>query len=62
MSFVQDKILLLKGTVQHYAWGGYDYIPSWLGIENTEQQTICRILDGRSSIGAIFCYLRATAS
>ncbi len=38
MSFIQDKILLLNGKVQHYAWGGYDFIPSWLGIENKEHQ------------------------
>ena len=38
MSFIQDKILLLKGKIQHYAWGGYDYIPAWLGIENKEHQ------------------------
>ena len=36
MSFIHDKILLLKGKAQHYAWGGYDYIPAWLGIENTK--------------------------
>lgn len=34
MSFGQDKIFKLKGKVQHYAWGGYDYIPNWLGISN----------------------------
>ncbi len=38
MSFIQDKILLLKGKVQHYAWGGYDYIPAWLGVENKQHQ------------------------
>ncbi len=38
MSFMQEKILLLKGKVQHYAWGGYDFIPSWLGIENKEHK------------------------
>lgn len=38
MSFMQEKILLLKGKVQHYAWGGYDFIPAWLGIENKERQ------------------------
>ncbi|MDQ2752099.1 MAG: mannose-6-phosphate isomerase, class I [Bacteroidota bacterium] len=38
MSFMQEKILLLKGKVQHYAWGGYDFIPAWLGIENKEHQ------------------------
>lgn len=38
MSFMQEKILLLKGKAQHYAWGGYDFIPAWLGIENKEHQ------------------------
>jgi mannose-6-phosphate isomerase len=32
---LQDKIFKLKGKVQHYAWGGYEFIPHWLGIENT---------------------------
>lgn len=35
MALVQDKILLLKGKIQEYAWGGQDYIAGWLGIENT---------------------------
>ncbi|HNP22076.1 MAG TPA: mannose-6-phosphate isomerase, class I [Panacibacter sp.] len=35
---LQDKIFILKGKVMHYAWGGYDFIPSWLGIKNEEQQ------------------------
>lgn len=26
----------LKGKVQHYAWGGYNYLPQLLGINNTE--------------------------
>ncbi|UYQ95096.1 mannose-6-phosphate isomerase, class I [Chitinophaga horti] len=26
------KLFLLKGKVQHYAWGGYDYIPQLLNI------------------------------
>ncbi len=34
MSFGQDKIFTLKGKVQHYAWGGYDYIANWIGHEN----------------------------
>ena len=38
MSLVQDKILLLKGKVQQYAWGGYDYIANWLGTENTQHK------------------------
>ncbi len=31
---IQDKIFKLKGKVQHYAWGGSEYIPHWLGISN----------------------------
>ena len=33
---IQDKIFKLKGKVQHYAWGGSEYIPHWLGIDNKE--------------------------
>lgn len=33
---LQDKIFKLKGKVQHYAWGGYEFIPHWLGIQNKE--------------------------
>jgi len=35
---LQDKIFRLKGKVQHYAWGGYEFIPHWLGIPNTEHK------------------------
>ncbi len=38
MSFGQDKIFKLKGKTQNYAWGGYDFIPRWLGIENKEHK------------------------
>ncbi|MEX6691210.1 mannose-6-phosphate isomerase, class I [Danxiaibacter flavus] len=38
MSFLQDKIFKLKGKVQHYAWGGFSYIPSWLGEENKDNK------------------------
>jgi len=33
-----QKIYRLKGQVQHYAWGGYTYIPSLLNINNTNHQ------------------------
>ena len=33
---LKDKIFKLKGKVQHYAWGGYEFIPALLGFENTE--------------------------
>ena len=38
MSFGQDKIFKLKGKIQHYAWGGYDYINEWLGVDNKEHK------------------------
>lgn len=34
----QDKIFLLKGKVQHYSWGGYDFIPRLLNLENPEHK------------------------
>ncbi len=35
---MKDKIFKLKGKVQHYAWGGFEYIPNLLGIKNGEHQ------------------------
>ena len=35
---LQDKIFKLKGKVQNYAWGGFEYIPHWLGVENKEHK------------------------
>lgn len=32
------KIFKLIGMPQHYAWGGYEFIPSLLGIENKEHK------------------------
>jgi mannose-6-phosphate isomerase len=29
---------LITGTIQHYAWGGYQFIPEWLGQANPEQK------------------------
>lgn len=33
---LETKIFKLKGKVQNYVWGGYDFIPSLLGFENTK--------------------------
>lgn len=35
---LQNKIYKLKGKVQHYAWGGFEYIPSLLHFENKENK------------------------
>ena len=34
----KNSIFRLTGKVQHYQWGGYDYIPKLLGLPNTKHQ------------------------
>jgi mannose-6-phosphate isomerase len=36
---VSQRLFKIKGVVQHYSWGGYDFIPQLLGIENKEHKT-----------------------
>ncbi|TDH25618.1 mannose-6-phosphate isomerase, class I [Segetibacter sp. 3557_3] len=33
-----NEILKLRGKVQHYAWGGFDYIPALLQVDNPEHK------------------------
>src|SRR5688572_19147245 len=33
-----DRVYKIKGVVQHYSWGGKDFIPQLLGIGNTDDQ------------------------
>jgi len=33
---LRQKIFRLQGQVQHYAWGGYEFIPALLGFDNTQ--------------------------
>ena len=35
---LKEKIYKLKGKLLHYAWGGYDFIPALLGINNSEHK------------------------
>lgn len=35
---MKRKIFKLQGEVQHYAWGGYKYIPQLLGLENPDHK------------------------
>lgn len=35
---LQDRIFELKGKVQHYAWGGFEFIPHWLQVAAIPQQ------------------------
>lgn len=37
MALDQD-VFKLKGVVQHYSWGGYDFIPKLLGIDNSTKK------------------------
>jgi len=36
---LDQSIFKLKGVVQHYSWGGYEFIPQLLGIQNTEKKS-----------------------
>ncbi len=36
---MKNKIFKIVGKVQHYAWGGFNYIPHLLNIDNLEQKT-----------------------
>jgi len=36
---LQDKIFKLKGKVQPYAWGGKQFIPAWLGLDNRDEKS-----------------------
>jgi phosphomannomutase len=38
--------LLLHGAVQHYAWGGFDFIPGLLNIENPARQPFAELWMG----------------
>jgi len=33
-----NKVFRLKGKVQHYAWGGFDYIPGLLSVSNPDRK------------------------
>ncbi len=35
---IKNNLFRLSGKVQHYQWGGFDYIPALLGIRNNEHQ------------------------
>ena len=47
-----QQVFPLEGVVQHYDWGGYDYIPQLLGLENKEQQPYAELWMGTHPRGA----------
>ncbi len=42
----KPDLLLLNGSVQHYDWGGYGFIPRLLGIENKEAKPFAELWIG----------------
>ena len=38
MESTDVKILKLKGKIQHYAWGGMEFIPRLLGMNNAKKE------------------------
>jgi mannose-6-phosphate isomerase len=44
-------VLRLHGAVQHYAWGGCDFIPGLLGIANNERRPFAELWMGAYSKG-----------
>lgn len=43
------KIYKLKGAIQHYAWGGFEYITQLLGIDNAAKQPVAEYWIGAHS-------------
>ncbi len=51
----------LKGKVQHYAWGGLDFIPSLLNIANTDRQPFAEYWLGTHPNAPAIVYLTENA-
>ena len=39
-------VLTLRGVVQHYDWGGHNFIPDLLGIENATRRPYAELWIG----------------
>lgn len=55
---VNERIFKLKGVVQHYAWGGYDYIPNLLGDYNTDHKPCAEYWMGAHSSAPSQLYIQ----
>jgi mannose-6-phosphate isomerase len=42
----RPALLTLHGSIQHYAWGGYEFIPRLLGIRNKEEKPYAELWIG----------------
>ncbi len=43
---VSPRALTLRPAVQHYEWGGYEFIPGLLGVQNTERRPFAELWMG----------------
>ena len=43
---IQPVLLPLKGSIRHYEWGGYEFIPGLLGIQNQEARPFAELWIG----------------
>lgn len=43
---IGSGVLVLKGAVQHYEWGGYEFIPGLLGLENKARKPFAELWIG----------------
>jgi len=43
---MKNNLLRLHGSIQHYAWGGYEYIPDLLGISNDKKEPYAELWMG----------------
>jgi mannose-6-phosphate isomerase len=42
----EPRLIPLRGAVQHYEWGGYDFIPRLLGMENPRREPFAELWIG----------------
>lgn len=40
------KVMPLRGAIQHYDWGGFEYIPNLIGIKNTDHKPFAELWMG----------------
>lgn len=45
------KIFPIEGAIQHYAWGGNEFIPQLMGLSNDDQQTFAEVWLGAHQRG-----------
>ena len=57
----QPEVLRLQGVVQHYEWGGHDFIPGLLGIPNPDRQPFAELWIGAHPKAAALADLAGVA-